>query len=103
MNMDVLQEELKKRNLTLDHIMEYIKFEDECIKKGFTFNSLIEAREKQIPKKPLSYYIGDSYGIHKCLICGCHVDDACNFCPQCGNALAWEQFYFFIYKYRKVL
>lgn len=40
------------RNITPENMEEYMKFEDECISKGFTFNSLLEAREKQTAKKP---------------------------------------------------
>ena len=48
-----LESELSKRNLTVDHIREYIQFEDECVKQEFTFKSLLEAREKQSRKKPI--------------------------------------------------
>lgn len=34
-------------NITPENMEEYMKFEDECISKGFTFNSLLEAMEKQ--------------------------------------------------------
>ena len=53
MTSEELTQELKKRNITIETIEEYIKFEDECIRLGFTFNSVIKAREKQIPKKPI--------------------------------------------------
>lgn len=46
-------QELKKRNLTIADLENYMQFEDECVKKGFSFSSLLEAREKQIPKKPI--------------------------------------------------
>lgn len=48
-----LESELSKRNLTIDHIREYMEFEDECVEQGFTFKSLLEAREKQSGKKPI--------------------------------------------------
>lgn len=48
-----LESELSKRNLTIDHIREYIQFEDECVEMGFTFKSLLEARGKQSRKKPI--------------------------------------------------
>lgn len=48
-----LESELSKRNLTIDHIREYMEFEDECVKQEFTFKSLLEAREKQSGKKPI--------------------------------------------------
>ena len=44
---------LSDRKMTAEVLENYMQFEDECIKKGFTFKSLIEAREKQIPKKPV--------------------------------------------------
>ncbi len=40
-----------ERNITLEDMEEYMKFEDECIRRGFTFDSLLEAREKQTPEK----------------------------------------------------
>lgn len=40
-----------ERNITPENMEEYMKFEDECVKRGFTFNSLLEAREKQTAKK----------------------------------------------------
>lgn len=45
-----LESELSKRNLKIDHIREYMEFEDECVEMGFTFKSLLEAREKQSGK-----------------------------------------------------
>lgn len=48
-----LESELSKRNLTIDYIREYMEFEDECVEMGFTFKSLLKAREKQSGKKPI--------------------------------------------------
>ncbi len=48
-----IESELSKRNLTIEHIREYIQFEDECVEQGFSFNSLLEAREKQNYKRPI--------------------------------------------------
>ena len=39
------------RKITPENMEEYMKFEDECVKCGFTLKSLLEAREKQIPYK----------------------------------------------------
>ena len=49
-----------ERNITPEDMEEYMKFEDECIKKGFTFKSLLEARKKQTAKrlKYPSFYKG---------------------------------------------
>nr|DAM34244.1 MAG TPA: zinc finger domain protein [Bacteriophage sp.] len=44
---------LSDRKMTSEVLENYMQFEDECVKKGFTFKSVIEAREKQIPRKPI--------------------------------------------------
>lgn len=62
----------------------------------------IEALEKQIPKKPEYYGNGYSegklvYDYAKCPVCG--RDDfeydinnwGCNYCPDCGQALEWNE------------
>jgi uncharacterized Zn finger protein (UPF0148 family) len=60
---------LSDRKMTTEVLENYMQFEDECVKKGFTFKSVIEAREKQIAKKPT--YEGDGY----------------DHCPSCGQKL----------------
>ena len=60
---------LSDRKMTTEVLENYMQFEDECAKKGFTFKSVIEAREKQIAKKPT--YEGDGY----------------DYCPSCGQKL----------------
>ena len=60
---------LSDRKITTEVLENYMQFEDECVKKGFTFKSVIEAREKQIAKKPT--YEGDGY----------------DYCPSCGQKL----------------
>ena len=47
-----LQREMKKRSMTEADILEYMKFEDNCVLKGYTLKSMLEAREKQDAKKP---------------------------------------------------
>ena len=89
-----LESELSKRNLTVDHIREYIQFEDECVEMGFTFDSLLEARGKQIKKKPVveenemfhtKYYrcpiCGGNIRIHKLLL---------KYCRTCGQCIDWK-------------
>ena len=44
---------LSDRKMTVEVLENYMQFEDECVKKSFTFKSVIEAREKQIPRKPI--------------------------------------------------
>lgn len=88
MNSEELIQELNKRNITLETIAEYIKFEDECVEKGFTFRSLLEAREKQIAKKVIVRDIGvDTYECPSCeniyLSCG----GIYKYCPNCGQKL----------------
>ena len=89
---------LSDRNMTTEVLENYMQFEDECVKKGFTFKSVIEAREKQIPRK---LGIEDS-NRGKCCICpscggfiGYMIDckDECyqdNYCPSCGQNLDWS-------------
>lgn len=48
-----LYNEMLKRKFTIETVEEYMKFEDECLRKNFTFKSLIEAREKQTAKTPI--------------------------------------------------
>ncbi len=87
---------LSDRKMTTEVIENYMQFEDECVKKGFTFKSVIEAREKQIAKKPT--YEGDGYApngtlVYDTWICPCcdkryEVDyDDYDYCPSCGQKL----------------
>lgn len=87
---------LSDRKMTTEVLENYMQFEDECVKKGFTFESVIEAREKQIAKKPT--YEGDGYApdgtlIYDTWICPCcdkryEVDyDDYDYCPNCGQKL----------------
>lgn len=87
---------LSDRNMTTEVLENYMQFEDECVKKEFTFKSVIEAREKQIAKKPT--YEGDRYApdgtlIYDTWICPCcdkryEVDyDDYDYCPSCGQKL----------------
>lgn len=66
---------LSDRNMTTEVLENYMQFEDECVKKGFTFKSVIEAREKQIAKKPImKRYFKDLQEEYLC-------------CPTCGEIL----------------
>lgn len=89
-----LESELSKRNLTVDHIREYIQFEDECVEMGFTFDSLLEARGKQIKKKPV---VEENEMFHtkyyRCPICNGNLkigDFLFNYCRMCGQKINWE-------------
>lgn len=89
-----LESELSKRNLTIDHIREYMKFEDECVELGFTFKSLLEAREKQSRKKPV---IEENEMFHTkyyhCPVCGGNIRInklLLKYCRTCGQRIDWE-------------
>lgn len=87
---------LSDRNMTTEVLENYMQFEDECVKKGFTFKSVIEAREKQIAKKPT--YEGDGYAPDGTLVydtwicpyCGKRYEvdyDNYTYCPNCGQKI----------------
>lgn len=85
----------------LEEVQQYqaIGTHEECVRKNFTFKSLLEAREKQTPKKP--DLEGDGYGddgvlIYDTWICQCcgkryEIDyEEYNYCPNCGQAIDWS-------------
>ena len=76
---------MAERRLSLENIENYMKFEDECVKRGFTFNSLLEAREKQEPKEPT-----DRCMYKECPACGEVEIQFCKYCPSCGQKLDWR-------------
>lgn len=72
-----------ERNITTENMEEYMKFEDECVKNGFTFESLLKAREKQMAKKPR--IIGN---VMICPSCPrCFKTDNVTCCPSCGQRI----------------
>lgn len=110
---------LSDRKMTAEVLENYMQFEDECVKKGFTFKSVIEAREKQIAKKPIlkngesGSFVDyeDGHGEYKvtkwqdwvCPICGWfvgqrynrsqnhpHDQRKCNYCNECGQKIDWS-------------
>ena len=71
-----------ERKITPENMEEYMKFEDECVRRGFTFSSLLEAREKQTAKKPIA---------HQCVTCGnALLPFEGNYCSKCGCRLDWS-------------
>lgn len=80
--------EMEKRNMTLEHVLEYMKFEDECIKRGFTFKSLLKARERNEPKEVLKTEIA-KMRFYKCPVCRDILDLNQNYCGGCGQRLDW--------------
>lgn len=82
---------LSDRNMTTEVLENYMQFEDECVKKGFTFNSVIEAREKQIAKKPITYPTTNRADCPICLNTVRGIDKPFgNYCSKCGCRLDWS-------------
>lgn len=79
---------LSDRKMTTKVLKNYIQFEDECVKKGFAFKSVIEAREKQISKKP------DFTEDKEFALCSCRngkgLFDKQKYCVNCGQKLDWS-------------
>ena len=114
-----LESELSKRHLTIEHIREYMEFEDECVEMGFSFGSLLEARRKNTGRKPIlkgsvkkiiaiDYEIGKGriektdVKTWKCACCDAVVGERIfsltipvdqnkkKFCENCGQRIDWE-------------
>lgn len=77
---------MAERRISLQNMEDYMKFEDEFVKRGFTFNSLLEAREKQEPKEPT-----DRCMYKECPACGEVEIEFCKYCPSCGQKLDWRE------------
>lgn len=92
------------RKITPENMEEYMKFEDECVKNGFTFDGLLKAREKQTAKKivrrkatdedvesELRDFITRKCMIYRCPTCGCCIAvDEMKSCWECGQKLDWS-------------
>ena len=88
---------LSDRNMTTEVLENYMQFEDECVKKGFTFKSVIEAREKQIAKRAwhISPVDDNDNANVECPECHATTDYAVNVikrghCWKCGQLLDWS-------------
>lgn len=87
-------EEAKKylKNFVGDGSMEFVigPIRTEVLKKA------IDALEKQIPKKPLKIHdVGENgrpYHAYACCNCGDVFDVSYDFCPNCGQAIDWEDY-----------
>lgn len=96
----VTMQEMADRNVTPEDIMNYMAFEDECVKKGFDFKSLLEAREKMTAKKPepIDYkkykdvilHWESLKGAYWCPNCGIAVRSG-GYCRNCGQKLDWSK------------
>ena len=82
---------LSDRKMTTEVLENYMQFEDECVKKGFTFKSVIEAREKQIAKKPITYPTTNRADCPICLNTVRGIDKPFgNYCSKCGQKIDWS-------------
>ena len=99
---------MAERRISLENMENYMKFEDECVKRGFTFNSLLEAREKQTAKRALHqgcygkngewhewngingkpYELCPSCRANLC--CEMPLDIKPKYCKNCGQKLDWR-------------
>lgn len=66
-----------------------------CVRYGFVNNEdlkeyIIEALQKQIPKKPLPDNLREE-GYCCCPVCKHLVDDVSNYCEHCGQRLEWGE------------
>lgn len=84
-----------ERNITLDDMENYMKFEDECIKQGFTLDSILKSREKQTEKKieifneqascpNCKHFFGEMNVIRRLIAWNMP------YCKHCGQKLDWS-------------
>ena len=93
-----LYKEMHKRKFTLEAAEEYMKFEDELVRRGLTFGNLLEIMDKNTPQNP--DLEGDGYSdgnlVYDTWICPCcgkyyEVDyEKYDFCTNCGQAIDWS-------------
>ena len=56
------------------------------------FSMIIDALEKQIPKKPIEKFaFSDDIEAGLCPLCNEGVNEEMNFCSYCGQAIDWEK------------
>lgn len=94
--VDVLRK-LTGRNMTVEVLENYMQFEDECVKQGYSFKSILEARERMKPKKVKKIQIPNTSWSKACTRFEC---PSCNkylnymelsHCGLCGQALDWGE------------
>lgn len=84
-----------ERNITPDDMENYMKFEDECIKQGFTLDSILKSREKQTEKKieifngqascpNCKHFFGEMSAIRSLIAWNMP------YCKHCGQKLDWS-------------
>ena len=85
-----------ERNITPDDMENYMKFEDECIKQGFTLDSILKSREKQTAKKieifngqascpNCKHFFGEMNVIRSLIAWNMP------YCKHCGQKLDWSE------------
>ncbi len=80
-----------ERGIEPENIEAYIAFEDACVKKGFTIKGLLEAGEKQVPKKPITYLGTNRADCPICLNTVRGIDKPFgDYCSKCGCRLDWS-------------
>lgn len=85
-------QKLSDRKMTAEILENYMQFEDECVKKGFTLKSVIEARDKQIAKKPITYPTTNRADCPICLNTVRGIDKPFgNYCSNCGQRLDFKE------------
>ncbi|OZV10765.1 hypothetical protein CIW83_18270 [Tissierella sp. P1] len=52
--------------------------------------TIIEALEKQIPKKGMPYNSGKNHNFIECSTCSAHLDLYYKHCTKCGQKLDWS-------------
>lgn len=79
---------LSDRKMTTEVLENYMQFEDECVKRGFTFKSMIEARKKQIARKP-DFTEDKEFALCPCCN-GKGLFNKQKYCDNCGQKLDWS-------------
>ena len=80
---------LSDRKMTTEVLENYMQFEDECVKRGFTFKSMIEARKKQIARKP-DFTEDKEFALCPCCN-GKGLFDKQKYCDNCGQKIDWSE------------
>lgn len=80
---------LSDHKMTTEVLENYMQFEDECVKRGFTFKSMIEARKKQIARKP-DFTEDKEFALCPCCN-GKGLFDKQKYCDNCGQEIDWSE------------
>ncbi len=78
----------------IEEVLKIAKAEHEEIQQYRaigTVEECREAREIQIPRKPIKEKIFKTTGYYQCPICGCLLRPHEKFCEDCGQKLDWSE------------